>query len=73
MPMTTVSLALTDQQIAHAIGGQEMILLPLKKYQDLLARLENLQDALDLKTAIATSTCMVPWDDVVAEYEAQHV
>lgn len=73
MATTTVTLSLTDQRLAQDISSQEMILLPLTKYKMLLEKLEDLQDALDLKEAIATSTQMIPWDDVVKEYETQHV
>jgi prevent-host-death family protein len=50
-------------------GEPVAALLSINEYRELLKRIEDLEDALDLKEAIETSEGIIPWEEVQVQLD----
>ena len=54
----------------HVKRAKKTITLPLRIYQKLLDRIEDLEDALDLKKAKKSAKSFVDFDQLAKQYKA---
>ncbi len=66
--MVTVT---TPQTLWQEIENQRIVLMSLSDYEALMDRLQELEDALELRQAIAEATDFIPFDEAVAAIRAE--
>ena len=53
------------------IEGKRIVLMPLSDYEALIDRLEEMEDALELRQAMAEATEFVPFNEMVTAVRAE--
>ena len=66
--MVTVT---SPETLWQEIKGKRVVLIPLDDYEALIDQLEELEDALELRQAMAEATGFVPFDDMVASIRGE--
>lgn len=65
VPMPNQSLSVSDARtLLNTLHSQNLVVLPVSRYNALLEEIETLEDALALLRAVATSKKLVPYTTV---------
>ncbi len=55
----------STQSLWQEIEGKRIVLMPLSDYEALIDRLEEMEDALELRQAMAEATEFIPFNEMV--------
>lgn len=70
--MSLTELITSAKILIDADGNKEAVLLNWPLWEELLALLEDLEDAAEMEQARQEDDELIPWEQVVADYKANH-
>lgn len=72
--MKTSEVMVTNAKtLLESFGDQELVIMPLSRYREIMELIEDLEDALALKRARETSERLLPYSEVRARLEAKGI
>ena len=70
--MRLTELMNSIQFVVDSAGNRTAVQLDLAIWEELITLLEDLEDAADLQQARQEADDLIPWEQVVSEYQATH-
>jgi len=72
--MKTSEVIVTNMKaLLESFGDQELVIMPLSRYREIMEVIEDLEDAIALKRAMETSEKLLPYSEVRARLVAEGI
>jgi len=72
--METSEVMVTDAQtLLEGFGDQELVVMPLSRYREIMEMVEDLEDAIAVNRAMETSERLLPYGEVRARLVAKGI
>ena len=70
---TSGAVVTNAKALLESFGDQELVVMPLSKYREIVEMIEDLEDAVALKRAMETSEALLPYGEVRARLVAKGI
>ena len=70
---TSGAVVTNAKALLESFGDQELVVMPLSKYREIVEMIEDLEDAVALKRAMETSEALLPYSEVRARLVAKGI
>ena len=70
---TSGAVVTTAKALLESFGDQELVVMPLSRYREIVEMIEDLEDAVTLKRAMETSEALLPYSEVRARLVAKGI
>ena len=67
---TTEVMVTSAEALLEILGDQELVVMPLSRYREIMEMLEDLRDAVAVRRAMETSEGLLPYGEVRARLVA---
>ncbi len=72
--MKTAEVVATNvKTLLESFGDQELVVMPLSRYREIIEMIEDLEDAIAVKRAMETSERLLPYGEVRARLVAKGI
>ncbi len=72
--MKTSEVVVTDTKaLLESFGDEELVIMPLSRYREIMEMIEDLEDAITVKRAMETSKRLLPYSEVRARLVAEGI
>ena len=70
---TSGAVVTNAKALLESFGDQELVVMPLSRYREIVEMIEDLEDAVALKRAMETSEALLPYSEVRARLAAKGI
>jgi PHD/YefM family antitoxin component YafN of YafNO toxin-antitoxin module len=70
---TSRAVVTNVKALLESFGDQELVVMPLSRYREIMELIEDLEDAVALKRAMETSEGLLPYSEVRARLVAKGI
>ncbi len=70
---TSGAVVTNAKALLESFGDQELVVMPLSRYREIMEMIEDLEDAIAVKRAMETSERLLPYGEVRARLVAKGI